>query len=94
MWVIREIKRDLENNPDSFTSLEREELTQLIDAVPVHKYPDITSEERDSLLLEYHVAGKNDWPAFNQASHIYKLSREGKLTNDDIATRMRKTAAI
>jgi hypothetical protein len=91
LWVIREIKKDLENNPDSFTSLEREELTQLIDAVPVHKYPDITSEERDSLLLEYHVAGKNDWPAFNQASHIYKLSREGKLTNDDIATRMRKS---
>lgn len=91
LWVIKEIKRTLEDKPDSFTNLEKEELTQLMDAVPVHKYPDITTEERDSLLLEYHVAGKTDWPAFNQAAHIYKLSREGKLTNDEIATRMRKS---
>jgi hypothetical protein len=47
--------------------------------------PDVTERQVAVLLGEIHVGGKNKWPAFEKAGHIYKLIHEFGITQDEIA---------
>lgn len=54
--------------------------------IPARVLPDdITDRQVAVLLGELHVGGKNKWSAFEKAGHIYKLSKDFGLTQDEIA---------
>jgi hypothetical protein len=54
--------------------------------IPARVLPDdITDRQVAVLLGELHVGGKNKWSAFEKAGHIFKLSNNFGLTQDEIA---------
>ena len=48
--------------------------------------PDTPERDIAILLNRFHVSGKKEWRALNQAAHIWKLSEEHGLTQDAIRT--------
>lgn len=62
------------------------------DRVKVKVLPDdITETEVDVLMARYHVAGKKEWAALNQAAHIYELTEKDGLTIADVAVLLGKS---
>jgi hypothetical protein len=58
--------------------------------IPARVLPgDIGDREIAILLGEMHVAGKNTWSPFEKAGHVFRLSRDFALTQDEIAHRLR-----
>jgi hypothetical protein len=50
---------------------------------------DLTDSETASLLAELHVAGKDEWPPYEQAKHIFDFSDVYGKSQDWIATKLR-----
>lgn len=80
--------RKLRSNLDAghFPDDESRELRDLVAHISCKILPnDITQTEIDVLLARLHVSGKHEWPALNQAAHIFRLNEEDGLTVEDIA---------
>ena len=62
------------------------------DNVSVKVLPsDITETEIDVLMARYHVTGKKEWKALNQAAHIYELTEKDGLTVATVAELLGKS---
>jgi len=52
--------------------------------------PEIAREQINVLLGELHIAGKNQWQAFEQAHHLYEMAERG-FTRDELAEMYRQS---
>jgi hypothetical protein len=60
--------------------------------IPARVLPaDISDKDLAYLLGELHVAGKNEWTAFEQAAWVYKMSQQYAYTIAELAQHLRKT---
>lgn len=58
--------------------------------IPARLLPDDIGDRDVAILLgEMHVAGKNTWTPFEKAGHVYRLSKDFALTQEEIAQRLR-----
>jgi hypothetical protein len=85
---LRKIERDLKgpNRYKIFTEANAKRMETLIAKVPVKIVPEeITDSEMDILLARLHVSGKDEWPTFNQAAHVYKMNHDDGIDVERIA---------
>jgi len=75
-----------------FMEDEIERLEQLLERIPVKVLPeDITDKEISLMLADWHLGGKDPWPAMNQAEHIYDMNHKQGITVAEISYRLRKS---
>lgn len=74
---LRKISRDLRSPQKAkiFPGQILQRMESLVANVPVKIVPsDILDSELDVLLARLHVTGRDEWPTFNQAAHVYKMN--------------------
>jgi hypothetical protein len=91
LTALNAIQEGLENG--LFTEEgERDRLMELLDNIPVKVLPREISEKEMSLMLaDWHLGGKDPWPAMNQAEHIYDMNHNKGITVSEISYRLRKS---
>jgi hypothetical protein len=47
--------------------------------------PEVTRNTLDELLGEMHIAGKNEWTAFEQAAHLFRMSEKKGFDQSQLA---------
>lgn len=83
--VYRRLREEAEDAGD-------DEAKELWSAVPARVLPeDIDDKELAYLLGELHVAGKNEWTAFEQAAYVYKMTEDYGYTVAELAEHLRLT---
>lgn len=84
---LRKIARDLKGDGRrKFTEANVPRMEELVAKVPVKIVPnDVTDADMDILLARLHVTGKDEWPTFNQAAHVYKLNHDDGISVERIA---------
>src|ERR1041385_433637 len=93
--ALRKIAEHLKKTEEThFREDEAKALRALVKAVPCKVLPqDITQAELDVLLAQWHVAGKAEWPALDQAAHVYKLINDDGFTVPQVAELLRVSPA-
>lgn len=75
-----------------YTEDEKPKLINLLDKIPVKVLPgDITEKELSLMLADWHLGGKDPWPAMNQAEHIYDMNHNKGIPVSEISYRLRKS---
>lgn len=83
--ALRKIQSDLEEG-GNFGEEQEESMRELVENVQVKILPDdLREEEKDIFLAREHVTGKAEWPALEQAAHLYKMHQHDGLTQSEIA---------
>lgn len=85
---LRKIERDLKGSSRAkqFTEANAARMEHLVGHVPVKIVPkEITDSEMDILLARLHVSGRDEWPTFNQAAHVYKMNHDDGIDVERIA---------
>ena len=90
LTALNAIRQGLE--ADIFMEEEKERLIELLDKIPVKVLPDdITDKEMSLMLADWHLGGKDPWPAMNQAEHIYDMNHKQGIPVSEISYRLRKS---
>jgi hypothetical protein len=76
----------------SLQAMEKYKGADTWDTLPARVVPSDVEERKIAILLsDLHVAGKIEWKAHEKAGQIFKMNRDLKMTESDIATYLRQS---